>query len=429
MQRPALLIMALTAALLAACSTVDSGRSQIEDQGIEESETTSTAVEAAAGHSENDSVESASPKKGRPAINPIGEVDLAQVPDLDTSTHNVPLEAIIFDTFRTNERAVALPRAAPALIRSLRDAIPPLYAPSFVSSAESDRWLGDEDIVLGYANGEEAYAYPLKILNNHEMASHSVNGKHILASLCPLCRSWIVYDRTLEGQTVPLLFGNTSALYESDMVMFDHQTGSYWNQVSGEAIAGPLTGERLTILPAQMTTWGRWKALCPDTLALSEDTGFGRPYRKDPFAGYGERLNSGGRFAFPVSEAALDIRLDPGAVVLGLEINGESRAYPLEALGSGVFRDRLGGSEIVLFTHEERASGAAFLPEIDGRSLTFFFRDGAIMDEETGSSWNLAGEALEGELDGQRLEQLPARSSFWFSLVANNPGIEIFEAP
>lgn len=90
------------------------------------------------------------------------------------------------------------------------------------------------------------------------------------------------------------MLGNTSALYESDMVMFDHQTGSYWIQVTGEAIAGPLTGQRMRLLPARMTTWGNWKDLYPDTMALSENTGFNRDYRRDPFAGYGEGLNRSG---------------------------------------------------------------------------------------------------------------------------------------
>jgi hypothetical protein len=361
-----------------------------------------------------------------PVIQAIEQIDLGAVPDVDTIEHSVPLEQIIFDTFRRADRSVPLTDAQPALIRSLRDAIPPIYEPRFTSAADTDIWLSDSDIVLGYADGDESYAYPVKILNFHEMVSHQVNGREILASYCPLCRSGIVFDRILPGTGAPLVLGNTSALYESDMVMFDHQTGSYWNQVSGEAIVGPLTGQRMSILPAQMTTWGGWKELYPDTLALSENTGFERDYRRDPFTGYGEGLNAGGQFFFPVSDAGRDARLDPGEIVLGLEIDGALRAYPLALLGDAVVHDTLGGTDLVVFSQADGPSGAAYLPQADGRKLTFVLEDGRIQDLETSSEWDMAGRAIKGELVGAQLEPLPVRSTFWFSLVANFPDIDVY---
>jgi hypothetical protein len=367
------------------------------------------------------------PSTPPPEIVEIEQIDLGSVPDIDTAQHGVPLEEIIFDTFRPCNRAVPLTEVQPALIRSLRDAIPPLYEPLFVSVAETDEWLSDSDIVLGYADGDEAFAYPIKMLNYHEMVSHQVNGRDILASYCPLCRSGIVYDRLLPGTGAPLLLGNTSALYESDMVMFDHQTGSYWNQVIGDAIVGPLTGQRMSILPAQMTTWGSWKSLYPDTLALSENSGFERDYRRDPFTGYGAELNASGRFFFPVSDAGRDPRLEPGEIVLGLELDGVHRAYPLELLGDDVVHDTLGNTEVVIFSQADGPSGTAYLPKIDGRTLTFTFEDGRIQDRETGSEWNLSGRAIDGELAGAQLEPLPARATFWFSLVANFPEIEVYQ--
>ena len=371
-------------------------------------------------------MEESSPPEAVLEIPPIEKIDLSRVPEIDTGRHSVPLEEIIFDTFRSANRSVPLPDAQPALIRSLRDAIPPIYEPRFATAAETDAWLDDSDIVLGYADGDEAFAYPVKILNFHEMVSHQVNGHDILASYCPLCRSGIVYDRRLPGTEAALVLGNTSALYESDMVMFDHQTGSYWNQISGEAIVGSLTGQRMSILPAQMTTWSMWKSLYPDTQALSEDTGFNRNYRRDPFADYGAELNSGGRFFFPVSDAGRDPRLDPGEIVLGLEVDGVRRAYPLALLGDDVVQDTIGQSSVVIFSSTDGPSGASYSPEIDGRELTFIFEGGQIQDQETGSSWNMAGQAISGELSGAQLKPLPARSTFWFSLVANYPDIEVY---
>ncbi len=432
-----LLILAALALVLAACSGAAGPDSEEPDPTTELSgvvdetpaEVTApdeAALPATAGAEDSAPAAPASTTSAL-AIRAIEEIDLSSVPAVDSSQHSVPLEEIIFDTFRSVNRAVPLPDAQPALIRSLQDAIPPLYEPRFASIADTDDWLSESDIVLGYAAGSEAYAYPVKILNFHEMVSHQVNGRDILASYCPLCRSGIVYDRTLPGAEAPLVLGNSSALYESDMVMFDHQTGSYWNQVSGEAIVGPLTGQQMPILPAQMTTWSNWKALYPDTLALSEDTGFGRDYSRDPFTGYGEQLNAGGRFFFPVSEAGRDPRLDPGEVVLGLESDGQHRAYPLGLLGDAVVQDMIGETAVVTFSQADGPSGAAYSPQVDGQELTFVLENGRIQDQETGSLWDLAGRAIEGELAGAQLEPLPARSTFWFSLVANFPDIEVYQ--
>jgi hypothetical protein len=220
--------------------------------------------------------------------------------------------------------------------------------------------------------------------------------------------------------------GNTSALFESDMVMFDHQTGSYWNQVSGEAIVGPLTGQRLSILPAQMTTWGAWKVLHPGTLVLAEETGYERNYRRDPFVDYGQGLNAGGRFFFPVSENGRDPRLDPGEIVLGLEADGEHRAYPLALLGDAVVNDTLGQMAVVIFSQADGPAGAAYSPQLEGRELSFVLEGGLIKDLETGSIWNLAGQAIDGESAGAQLRPLPSRPTFWFSLVANFPEIEVY---
>ncbi len=233
-----------------------------------------------------------------------------------------------------------------------------------------------------------------------------------------------MYDRTINGQ--PLIFGNTSALYESDMVMFDHATGSYWMQVSGESIVGTLTGERMTLLPSQTTTWALWKSQHPATQVLSRDTGFGRDYSYDPFLSLGEQFNAGGGFWFPVSENGRDARLDPGDVVLSVEIEGVQRAYPIQLLGDGVVNDQIGDVPVVVFSAAAGPTGAAYSPLVAAQLLTFVFIDGVFQDEQTASTWSLSGMAVAGELAGTQLEGLPTRSTFWFSMVASFPGIELY---
>lgn len=243
-----------------------------------------------------------------------------------------------------------------------------------------------------------------------------------MATYCPLCRSGVMYDRTINGEV--LLFGNTSALHESDMVMLDHQTGSYWVQVSGKAVVGTLIGTRLTALPSQTTTWGMWKAQYPNTRSLSRDTGHNRDYSNNPFLGYRESLNSSGRFAFPVSEAGRDPRLDPGALVLGVEVEEVVRVYPLEPVENGVINDVVGETAVSIFI--QSSAGAAYSPVVDNQTLTLTFADGLFIDAQTNSTWNLAGKAISGELSGSQLKPIPSRSSLWFAMIASFPELSLY---
>ncbi len=341
------------------------------------------------------------------------------VPALDASKHSVPLEAVYFDTFQTINRAVPLTEANSELIESLRDAIPPIHEPIYEQGRDAT-WLRDLDMVLGYAVNGGAWAYPLRILNFHEIVNDHLDGEPVLISYCPLCYSGVVYMRALGEQV--LTFGNTSALYESDMVMLDYNTGSYWWQVAGRAIVGPLTDERLTVLPSMTTTWGNWRLLYPESLVLSQETGFDRNYSRDPFLGIADSINRG-NFAFPVSAAALDERLLPGERVLVVGLEEEVRAYPVESLANGVFSDSLGGQELVVFV--QNGAGAAYLLRVEGQSLSFVAVDNGFRDEHSGTMWDFAGRALEGDLAGLQLERLPSKTTFWFAIVAAEPEITI----
>ena len=233
-----------------------------------------------------------------------------------------------------------------------------------------------------------------------------------------------MYDRTVNGNI--LLFGNTSALYESDMVMVDHQSGSYWMQVSGEALVGTLAGERLVALPSQTTTWALWQMQYPHTFVLSRQTGYNRNYSRDPFVGLGEQLNEDGRFIFPVSETGRDPRLPPGEVVLGVEVEEQQWAYPIERIGDGVVNHEIAGRPIVIFSQADGPTGAAYERIVDDQIVTFRWVEGAYQDNETGSTWTLTGTAVAGQLTGTQLTPLPVRSSFWFSLITSFPDLNLY---
>ena len=345
-------------------------------------------------------------------------------PPVDRDIASVDLADVVFDTFQGGY--FPLSEANDRAVESLRDAIKPIYEPVY-EPREGGDWLSDGDFVIGYAAGEEAYAYPVKILNYHEIVHDLVDGVPILVSYCPLCASAVVYDRRLDDRV--LVFGNTSALYESDMVMYDHQSGSYWFQVAGEAIVGELTGRRLEPLPSITISWGEWKVLHPDTLVLSRDLGLiaggGTRYETDRFAEYPERLDTVGP-PFPVSAEKMDLRLRAADKVFAVEVGDSRKAYFLVPKKSWLVNDMVGGRDIVVLVRGKESPGArAFFSDVDGMGLRFKPDGGVMVDNETGTRWDDTGLATSGRLEGMRLEAVPSRTSFWFSLVGAFPGIEL----
>jgi len=343
------------------------------------------------------------------------------VPEVDLDRHEVPLAEIYFDTFDGGR--LPLPETTPQVRRRLLDRIPPLDDPAYAPASAGD-WLDPDDLVLGYVAADgQAYAFPHKILNYHEIVNDRLGGVPVLVSYCPLCRSGVVYDRRLDGRV--LHFSNTSALYENDMVMVDRETGSYWWQVAGRAIVGSLSGARLRPLPSSTLSWQSWRRLHPETKLLSRRTGHRRPYARDPFAGLAARVTRG-QTPFPVSEEALaDGRLPAGARVLAVHAGDDLRAYPVGALDERVVQEEVGGEPVVVFFEERGAS--AFSARLEGRVLAFRAAEPGFRDEATGSLWDTAGRAVDGPLAGRRLRPLPSRSMFWFALVAAFPEVTVYE--
>ena len=148
---------------------------------------------------------------------------------------------------------------------------------------EGGDWLSSDDLILGYEGQDAAFAYPVKMLNFHEIVHDVVDGVPILVTYCPLCASGVVFERTIDGDEA--VFGNTSALYQNDLVMYDWKTGSYWFQSGGEAIVGTLTGTRLDLLASAMMPWSAWLDLHSDNANPLTKSGL-RPgvyLRSEPF--------------------------------------------------------------------------------------------------------------------------------------------------
>ena len=163
-----------------------------------------------------------------------------------------------------------------------KDRIPSIDAPKFEPVAEVD--LPDREPVVGLAIGDDIRAYPLRILTWHEIVNDVVGGVPIAVTFCPLCNAAVVFDRRVDGRT--LEFGTTGKLRNSDLVMYDRETESWWQQFLGEAIVGAMTGKRLEFLPARIESYARFRDRAPDGKVLVPSFFSMRRYGKNPYEGY-----------------------------------------------------------------------------------------------------------------------------------------------
>ncbi|MBI3761254.1 MAG: DUF3179 domain-containing protein [Chloroflexi bacterium] len=320
-----------------------------------------------------------------------------------------------------------------------KDGIPAIDHPKFVSVAEADAqaWLKPVEPIIFFQIGNDARAYPIQIFMWHEIVNDTVGGVPVVITFCPLCNTAIAFERTVNGQVLD--FGTTGRLRYSNLIMYDRPTETWWQQATGEAIAGELTGTRLVFRPASVIAWADFKAAYPDGQVLSRDTGFSRSYGVNPYAGYDDVNNPPFLYRGPETPGVLP----PVARVLTLDLNGEAVAYPYDVLQEiGVANDTVGGTNIVVLWQSGTASALdtntvaggrdvgtanAYSRDLDGQSLTFALDGSQIVDKETGSEWNVLGQAVSGKLAGKQLTPVVAVNHFWFSWAAFKPETRIYQ--
>jgi hypothetical protein len=221
-----------------------------------------------------------------------------------------------------------------------RDGIPALDHPPALP-AYAAPWHPDET-VIGVVRGGAARAYPIAILNWHELVNDSLGGSPLLVSYCPLCGTGMVFDRMLDGQVRS--FGVSGLLYNSDLLLYDRESESLWSQIESTAVTGPASGTRLRVLRSELTTWARWKRAHPETTVLSLETGHERDYGRSPYQGYPDS----DALYFP---APLDKRYHPKMPTLGVRlVSGAARGYPAAELvnAGGRVEERFEGRRIVV---------------------------------------------------------------------------------
>ncbi|MDX2458137.1 MAG: DUF3179 domain-containing protein [Gammaproteobacteria bacterium] len=263
-----------------------------------------------------------------------------------------------------------------------RDGIPAIDRPRFVN-ADAAGFLRASDRVLGITHNGMSKAYPVAILNWHEIVNDRIAGEPIVVTFCPLCGTGIAYLATTGDQVLD--FGVSGLLYNSDMLLYDRQTQSLWSQIRRQAVSGPMQGTKLQPVPVMHTQWADWKQRYPATRVLSTETGYRRDYTKSPYQGYEKTAD----LFFPVR--ARDDRYHPKESVLGVEITGRFKAYPfveLEKSGGDVHDTFAGQTMVVKYDKQYRTAVAA-----DGQGHT-----------------------------------LPGVIAFWFAWYAFHPDTEVYRA-
>jgi hypothetical protein len=264
-----------------------------------------------------------------------------------------------------------------------RDGIPSIDKPRFLSASNAS-FLKPDDRVLGVFHNNVAKAYPIRILNYHEIVNDKMGKDAIVVSFCPLCGTGMVFKSSIKG--IDRSFGVSGLLYNSDMLLYDRESFSLWSQIMMQSISGPLKGTQLDPLAVSNTSWSDWRDKYPTTKVLSRNTGFSRNYDSSPYPGY---LKSES-VMFPVSNFVA--KYHPKELVIGLQIGKSFKAYPFSELGKAdkkVLNDTLGGVRLsVLYSAKHR----------------------------TGSVYN------------ENNEEIPTVISFWFAWAAFHPNSEVYLA-
>lgn len=316
-----------------------------------------------------------------------------------------------------------------------RDGIPAIDRPVFITNEQAQTWLAEQEPVILLELNGDARAYPLQILMYHEIVNDRVGDQPVAVSFCPLCNASIVFDRRVDGRILD--FGTTGKLRKSDMVMYDRQTESWWQQFSGKAVIGHYAGSELRKLPGAVIAFADFRRIHPGGKVLSRDTGHSRPYGRNPYRGYDNINNK----PFLMGDAT-DPRLAPMELVLAVQQDQLQRVYPFSRLGSRrVIEEEWMGLPLVIFhqpgmlspldaarIRDSRSisSAVAFDRRVAGRTLHFETRADTITDRETGSRWSISGRATDGPLKGTQLTTLPGGVYFAFAWLAFNPDSEIY---
>ncbi len=324
------------------------------------------------------------------------------------------------------------------------DGIPPIDHPTFYDRKRAENEYFEFEPVIVVEVAGIAKAYPLSVLMFHEIVNDQIevdgDTSFFTVTYCPLCNSAVVFNRFLKfnNELHFLDFGVSGMLRKSDMVMYDRQTESWWQQFTGEALVGEMMGAELEFLPSPVISLSEFFELFPQGTVLSKDNGEDFTYGENPYVGYDNLDNDTPRLFFD----EVDERLPAMERIVDITVKGKHKIYPLSHVAKqGVINDQFQEQGIVIFytdkvisvldsadisTSKTIGAVTVFRNDIDGRKLTFSKKDDQFIDNETGSIWNMNGECLSGPLIGTTLWMLPHGQHFAFAMLTFYPDCEIY---
>lgn len=265
---------------------------------------------------------------------------------------------VLLDVFKLTQADSDVPFESLMQACPERDCIPSIDQAVFVSTAEVE-FLREDDLVLTLTYNGMTRAYPARILDHHEIVNDMFGSDPVAITYCPLCGSGLAFDRRQGGQVLD--FGVSALLHNSDLVMYDRQTESLWQQITGEAFAGKSRGARLKTLPLSMVIWKDWRQQYPDAKVLTVEGIHSDRYQKDAYAEYAESE----RLYMPVS--ATDARLHPKRVIYGMEIGERAVAVDAGWLAKqGNWSNEYEGKKLLLSLQ----TGGEVAASLDGEPIT-----------------------------------------------------------
>ncbi len=306
-----------------------------------------------------------------------------------------------------------------------KDGIPPIEKPLYTTVEAANHTLRENDVVFLLETSEGTYIYPQRILVFHEIVNETVAGDAISVTYCPLVGAAVGFKGHTKHQDTT--FGTSGKLVNSNLVMYDRATGSYWPQIFGKAINGPMKGSELESVPILWTTWGKAKNVYPGAKVLSEKTGHQRPYGRDPYGSYieGTGYYSEPGLVFPVLNT--DNRLNAKTLVTGVKVSGKTLAISKKRLEKEKVANLTLEKDGIVAIHDPSLDVVrVFSRSVDRQMLTFSVQDGRMVDQETRTVWSLKGKGLKGPLKGHALKTATFFDVMWFAWAAFYPETALY---
>jgi len=323
-----------------------------------------------------------------------------------------------------------------------RDAFKVLENPPFIGKEQALLTYFVHEPVISVEIKGKAKGYPLNVLTYHEVANDYLGKVPILATYCPLCNAGIIFDRRLEinGEKQVLDFAVSGMLRKSDMVIWDKQTESWWQQLTGEALVGDLTGTTLEIIPSMIVSIEEFFKKYPKGKVLSRKTGVDEAEQRYGTQGYVryDSIGKNPRHFF----GNVDQRLPAMERVVDIRSGDKFKIYTFtKAAEEEIINDRFEGKNIVVFyksgtvsaldareiiNSKDIGSVTVFNANFKGRVLEFYKGKNGFVDDYTGSVWNITGKCIEGATKGKQLRIEPHGNHFAFAWLAFHPDTVIY---